>query len=271
MVERLIQLRPYLTLLAEEGDLDCNLNDQQWIIVTNLKFILQPFMISQMLLEGQTYITVSFNPYIIYKIRKGLFHVIGNLQASQHVISVGTKMLHKLNEIFDTGEKGMMGEENPRQGDWRHQKGIPMMVLITFLLDPRMKSGIGIAPLDREKIWSEIQDTLVHMALEDDDQVQQPHLHDDVDEEEDREPDAVHPVMNEGLDDMFDELMDHYQAEQHMRNNNNNNWLNVHQQFEAVAERVIDAIIAELTLYRDEQSLPLQNAEGSFSCQLKWW
>jgi hypothetical protein len=46
-----------------------------------------------------------------------------------------------------------------------------MLVLIASILDPRMKSGIGISPLDREQIWSEIQNTLVLMALEDDDQV----------------------------------------------------------------------------------------------------
>jgi hypothetical protein len=53
MVGRSIYLRPYQALLQEEGDLDCSLNDQQWLIITNLKFILQPFMISQRLLEGQ--------------------------------------------------------------------------------------------------------------------------------------------------------------------------------------------------------------------------
>ena len=69
--------------------------------------------------------------------------------------------------------------------------------------------------------------------------------------------------MNEGLDNMFDELMDHYQAEQQRRKNNSNNRLYVHQQFEAVAEKVIDAVIAEMTLYRDEPSFLLQNADSS--------
>jgi hypothetical protein len=165
-------------LLEEEGALDYILTDQQWIIVTNLKFILQPVMVAQRLLKGQSYITVSLTPYMIYKIKKGLLHVIGNLQASQHAISVGTKMLHELNEIFGTGKEGMMGEENPRQRDWQRPKAIPLMVLIASLLDPRMKSGIGIPHLDREQIWSKIQDTLVSMALEDDGQVQQLHLHD---------------------------------------------------------------------------------------------
>jgi hypothetical protein len=40
MIERLIQLRPYLAVLEEEGDLDCNLTNEQWIIITNLKFLL---------------------------------------------------------------------------------------------------------------------------------------------------------------------------------------------------------------------------------------
>jgi hypothetical protein len=40
-------------------------------------------------------------------------------------------------------------------------------------LDPRMKSGLGIPPIDKEQIWSEIQDTLIHLALKDNVQIQQ--------------------------------------------------------------------------------------------------
>ncbi len=133
-----------------------------------------------------------------------------------------------------------------------------------------MKSGICFPPLDREQIWTKIQDTLVHMALEDDEQVQQqPLSDDDVDHFEHKEVDAVQG-RNEASDNMFDELNDVYHAEELMRNNNNN-WLNIQQQFEAVAERVIDAVIAEITLYKDEQSLHLHNADGLFSCPLRWW
>jgi hypothetical protein len=279
-------------LLQEEGDLDYNLNDQQWLLITNLKFMLQPFMIAQRLLGGESYITVSLIPYLVYKIRKGLLNAIGNHQASHHVIAIrkgllnaignhqashhviaaSTKMLQKLNGIFGTGEEGTRGEENNRLEDSWHPKGIPMLVLIASLLDPRMKSGISIPPLDREHIWGEIQVSLVRIALEDDEQVQQqPALNEDVDEEDCRQPDAV-LVMNEAVENMFDELNDLYQAEQQRRNNNNHHYhWNVQQQFEAFAGRVIDAAIAELTLYRDEPSLPLQNVDGSFSCPLRWW
>jgi hypothetical protein len=48
-----------------------------------------------------------------------------------------------------------------------------MLVLIASLMDTRMKLGIGIPSLDREHMWTEIQDTLVCMSLEADEKVQQ--------------------------------------------------------------------------------------------------
>jgi hypothetical protein len=52
-------------LLEEEGDLNCNLTNKQWIIVTNLKFLLEPFMIAQKFLEGQSDVTVSLILYTV--------------------------------------------------------------------------------------------------------------------------------------------------------------------------------------------------------------
>ncbi len=78
-------------MLEEGGDLDSNLTDQQLLVITNLKFLLPPFMIAQRLLERQAYVTVSLIPYMLYKIRKGLLIAIGNHQASHHVITTGTK------------------------------------------------------------------------------------------------------------------------------------------------------------------------------------
>jgi hypothetical protein len=69
------------------------------------------------------------------------------------------------------GRKESWEKKILRQGDRWRPKDTPMLVLIASILDPRMKSGIGFSPLDREQIWSEIQNTLVLMALEDDDQV----------------------------------------------------------------------------------------------------
>jgi hypothetical protein len=38
-----------------------------WEIITDLKMLLQPFMLAQKLLEGQTYVTISLVPFVIYK------------------------------------------------------------------------------------------------------------------------------------------------------------------------------------------------------------
>jgi hypothetical protein len=75
-------------------------------------------------------------------------------------------------------------------------------------------------------------------------------------------------LLNEAVDNMFDELNDVYHAEKLLRINKNNQ-LNIQQQFEAIAERVIDAVMAEKTLNKDKQSLLLHYADNSFSCPLR--
>jgi hypothetical protein len=165
-VERLLRLKIYLAILEEEGELNCNLTDNQWLIITNLKVLLQPFMIAQRLLEGVVSITKSLISYMIYKIRKGLQTAIVNDQSSQHVIITGGKMLHKLNEIFGSGEEGTVAVEHLTEGANRHPKGIPLLALMASLLDPRMKGGIGIPPYDREQIWVAIKDRIIQISID---------------------------------------------------------------------------------------------------------
>jgi len=70
MLEWLLRLKMYLVILQEEGDFTGNLSEDKWKIATDLKSLLQPFMITQRLLEGESYITISLVPFMIYKIRK---------------------------------------------------------------------------------------------------------------------------------------------------------------------------------------------------------
>jgi len=268
MTERLLRLRPYLALLEEEGDLDCNLTDSQWHIITNLKVLLQPFMIAQKLLEGQTYVTVSLIPYMVYKIRKGLISAIGHQQAPNHVINTGTKMLHKLNSIIGTGEEGTVADEFERQGVRGRPKGIPRLVLMASLLDPRMKSGLGIPPNDKEQIWSEIHDALIRLALEDDAEIPV-HAPTANANNNNQRCQRGAPLIEEAVDNyFFDELKDVYRAER-LRNNNDENANE--NEFQRRADRVIEAVMAEVTLFQDEPSLPLQDDDGKFSCPLQWW
>lgn len=60
-----------------------NLNDEQWIIIRDSTVVvLKPFMCAQRVLEGETYLTISMIPYIIWKVRKGLEDVIESPESS---------------------------------------------------------------------------------------------------------------------------------------------------------------------------------------------
>ena len=277
MIQRLIRLRPYLALLEQEGDLDCNLTNEQWIIVTNLKFLLEPFMIAQKLLEGQSYVTVSLIPYMVYKIRKGLISAIEHHQAFPQVINTGNKMLQKLNSVLGTGEEGTVADEFDRQGARGRPKGIPKLVLMASLLDPRMKAGLGIPSIDKEQIWSEIQDTLIRLALEGNAQIQEQeepsvnanNNNNQCQQRGHNRDEQRAPLIDEAADHyFFGELNEVYRSEQ-LRNNNDDNAND--NQFERSVERVIDSVRAEVTLFRDEPSLSLQDHDGKFSCPLMWW
>jgi len=100
MCDELHRLKMYLCLLENEGDLTCNLTDSQWCIDHALHILLKPFMIARRLLEGRTYVTISFVPYIIYKIRKGLQEAIGCPTATDDIRCIAAEIIQVLNTHF---------------------------------------------------------------------------------------------------------------------------------------------------------------------------
>ncbi len=116
MCDRLLRLKIYLALMEEEGDLTCNLSADQWQIVADLQATLKPFMLAQKLLEGEAYATSSLIPYLIYKVRKNLETLRDSPASSAHVLSIVTKMLHKLEAIFGSGTEGTVAAVNLAEG-----------------------------------------------------------------------------------------------------------------------------------------------------------
>jgi hypothetical protein len=119
MCDQLFQLKAYLSLLQQEGDLMYNLSDAQWQIVADLQTVLKPFMIAQKLLEGQSYATISLIPYLVYKVRKNLETLIDSPNSSPHVLSITTRMAHKLEEIFGSGVEGVVAHDILPEGPRR--------------------------------------------------------------------------------------------------------------------------------------------------------
>jgi hypothetical protein len=68
MCEQLLHLKNILTIMHLDGDMRLHLTEAQWTIVADMTVLLKPFMIAQRLLEGQSYVTISLIPYMIYKI-----------------------------------------------------------------------------------------------------------------------------------------------------------------------------------------------------------
>ena len=68
--------------MEAEGELDCNLTEEQWAIVKDTCDLLEPFMCAQKTLEGQKYVTISLVPLIIYSVRTGLIEKLNNIETS---------------------------------------------------------------------------------------------------------------------------------------------------------------------------------------------
>lgn len=64
MLERMLYLRPYFSLMVREGLLlsAINLSGEQWSIVEDICTILAPFKNVQQIMEGEKYVTISLIP-----------------------------------------------------------------------------------------------------------------------------------------------------------------------------------------------------------------
>jgi len=263
MVDRLLRLKLYLSLLENEGELQCNLTDSQWLIVADLCALLKPFMITQKLLEGEAYVTISLVPYMVYKTRKALVEAINRPTSSQYIRSIAMAMLVVFNTHFGQGLAGTIATENLQPGERRRPKGINMLALMASFLDPRMKGGVGILEDDRNEIFSHIRQHMIDIAHEE--IAQQPQVHQAQEQaqvEVQQVPRQIRPLPLDDLD-IFDELNNNYLEEGQVRDNNNNDLANV--------VPIANAVDAELTLYKQEPSIRLNNDDGTYTCPLTWW
>jgi hypothetical protein len=110
--EQLIHLHPYFSLIEAEGQLDKNLTDMQWQIVRDTAALLPPFMCTQRLLEGESYVSISMIAFMIWKIRRGLLDAIESPQRSKYVKQLAIKMNNKYEEQWGCGTPGTVAIEH---------------------------------------------------------------------------------------------------------------------------------------------------------------
>ena len=262
MCKRLLHLRPYLCLMEAEGSLDKNLNDIQWIVIKDTTILLESFMCAQKLLEGESYVTVSMIPFIIWKIRKGLVDAIESPNNSLHIIELATLMNDKFREQWGEGDPGTVATEHITEGPRRRPKGIPKLILVASFLDPRFKFGPGFSAEDKNRIWNMIRQMMRDTAVMD------LGLNEDNDSESadlNRRSNTQEGRGQQGyVDAMFTEITElamEEQAEHHHQHDDTNN----------NDDEVINHVDAELLLYKREPHLPMKQADGSFNNPLEWW
>jgi hypothetical protein len=165
MCERMLRLKSVLTVLHLEGDIRVSLSEAQWAVIQDLTLLLKPFMVAQKLLEGESYVTISLIPFMLYKIRNGLIQANQAPSSSPQVREISGLMLTKFVEQFGSGEAGTVATDHQVEGVRRRSRGIPKIVLMSLFLDPRTKSAIGVPLPDQELIWNYIETDLIALAI----------------------------------------------------------------------------------------------------------
>jgi zinc finger BED domain-containing protein 1 (E3 SUMO-protein ligase ZBED1) len=166
MCKRLRRLKIYFDMMVLQGSLsrDLNLTEDQWETVSNLVQLLEPFMEAQKLLEGETYVTISFVPTIVVALRRGLQALVAG--SLDNVKVIASKMLDDFNSRWGQGGDGTMFEEHLTEGPRRRPKGLPLHTLIASALDPRFKALLDFDVHDRECILNEVRNKLIEIAME---------------------------------------------------------------------------------------------------------
>ena len=116
MCERMLRLKSILTVLHLEGDIRVSLSEAQWAVIRDLTLLLKPFMVAQKLLQGESYVTISFIPFMLYKIRNGLIQANQAPSSSPQVRELSGLMLTKLVEQFGSGEAGTVATDHQVEG-----------------------------------------------------------------------------------------------------------------------------------------------------------
>jgi hypothetical protein len=157
MLSKLLRLKPAIFALTASSKIPTYLAILDWDIIEVLTVLLKPFMRVQKFMEGDKYITVSFMPYLVSKIRSILKtmlekYTVDTIQRvghnlpqieCDHIRECIKEMTEVFNFRFGSGEPGTVYSERHTRGERRILKGLTHEAMVACYLDPRTK-GSGI-------------------------------------------------------------------------------------------------------------------------------
>ena len=165
MINRLLLLKPYISYLCSQPDVEVtNLNDAQWKLLGDIVIILEPFMLAQKLLEGETYVTLSLVVSIIEGLRKQLARAASNVDNSAYVQSMLSALTQSFTAEWGTGDADTQFDLHKTLAYRKRMQGFRMIHMLAALLDPRTKKLITFGLQDRRKIQEELKRIAIREA-----------------------------------------------------------------------------------------------------------
>ena len=262
MIKRLQQLKPFIEQAIVQLHVSpaYALSQTQWAIIEKMEVLLYPFKFFQQLLEGESYVTISFVPVALLQLKEGLQKIIDDASIAQGVVTLAKLMMEKYCDEFipDDGTMFYNSYQEVRTG---RRVGVSREALIACALDPRTKSLKGI-PNDgsHEEIWKEIETRCMRIT---DRAVPEVTAHG---------PNAVVAVQsqrNHKSTECWDELADFLEDEHDVDNDNINNAAAL-----SAEEKKRIAIRLEIDHYKSEKKMSLfkiVDGERFFNDPLSWW
>jgi hypothetical protein len=139
MIDRLLQLKPYLDILVLGKKIEPHLSYQQWALLTDVLFLLEPFMKAEKFLEAEKHVTISLVTGIVYSIRKHLLH---QKEEKPELGPIVEEFIEQFNKEWGSGQEGTVVDEHKKEGYERRQIGFNLYIssLLHWILAPNASS-----------------------------------------------------------------------------------------------------------------------------------
>ncbi len=234
------------------------------MIVEDTCVILKPFMFAQKTFEGEAYVTISMVPYVLYRIRSLLEDARNDPNTSIQVANLTQKMVNAFELHWRCREPGTVASEHLTEGPNRRPWGIPLITLLSSLLDPRFKVGLRLSQPDKDYLWSCILHQMV--SLDRNQRADRRVAAEQEDAHQEHQIGYREQKIDRG--DVFQNMFDDLNAVRMVEGQGNiNNAVPTREQEGDTYGRAQ----AELTIYKAESMLPLLKEDRTYNNPLEWW
>ena len=248
MIERLLQLRPAIDMMAREGHLKDTprLTDADWNNLEHILLILTPFKNAQKMLEGNHCVTAGWVLQHISHIRNQLTALTGG-RHNRTVKRLAGDLLEDFNRRWKSVDDDVFTPQVQRVEENR-QFGIHPLLLVATFLDPRFKELNAIPNFNnRRKVKSHVKKLMIELETK-------------------RRPTPPSPSSSsdEGVESVGHSTNELAEAMQAMVGQGN--------AAEEAVERPIRSVVEEeLKAHEKEPQQRLAAADGDWNDPLDWW